>query len=335
MNNAFINCIEYSLPSLTLTNDQISIEHPEWEVQKIAEKTGINERRIADKTIFASDLALSAANLLFEKNKIDKSEIDLLIYCTQSPDYFIPTTACILQDQLKLSKKCGAFDYNLGCSGYIYGLSIAKAFIISGIAKKIVLITADTYSKYINPLDKSNKTIFGDAATATLISNVPGAFKILDFSFGTDGSGYNNLIVKYGGLRHFQEKGDDVFDQNNQFVKNDSNLFMNGQEIFSFTSLAVPKLIEDVLNKNKLIPQQVDYFLFHQANKFMLNFLRKKINIPEEKFISYIKNVGNTVSSSIPIALREECFTKTGLILLAGFGVGYSWAGCMIESIQE
>jgi 3-oxoacyl-[acyl-carrier-protein] synthase-3 len=331
---AYLEAISYYLPEAILDNDKISAEHPEWEADKISQKTGIYQRHISAKDEFAGDMAEKAAFKLFAETNIDISSIDFLIYCTQSPDYFLPTTACILQSKLGLSTNCGALDFNLGCSGYVYGLAIAKGLIYAGIANRILLITSETYTKFINSKDKSNKTIFGDAASATFISNEKGVYEIGNFSLGTDGSGSENLIVRYGGIRHKNNKGSNIFDENGEYKKNEENLFMNGSEIFSFTSNSVPKLVEKVLECNEIIKDDVDYFLFHQANKYMLDFIRKKINIPQDKFIYYLEKVGNTVSNTIPIALKEECINKkNGNILLAGFGVGYSWGGCVLHSV--
>jgi 3-oxoacyl-[acyl-carrier-protein] synthase-3 len=334
MSRAYINSVAYHLPDNILDNDLISKDHPEWEPNKISVKTGILERRITSENEYASDLAILASKKLFLEYDIDPNSIDFILYCTQSPDYFLPTTACIIQDKLGIPTNCGALDFNLGCSGFIYGLSLAKGLINGNMAKKVLLITSETYSKFIHKDDKSNKTIFGDGSAATLISNIPLGFEIHDFVFGTDGSGYENLIVKNGGIRNKKKIGINELDENLSFFKNDDYLYMNGASIFSFTSKSVPRLVESVLLKNTLSFDDINFFLFHQANKFMLDFIRKKINIPEEKFIYHMEKVGNTVSSTIPIALKESIFKKKeGNILLSGFGVGYSWAGCIIKSI--
>jgi 3-oxoacyl-[acyl-carrier-protein] synthase-3 len=332
---AYINFVSYYLPEKVLSNVDISIKHPEWDAEKISKKTGIFNRHIASDVEFASDLGIKAALRLFDENQINVNSIDFLLYCTQSPDYFLPTTACIIQDKLGLPTSVGALDFNLGCSGYVYGLSLAKGLIYAGIAKNVLLITSETYSKFIHESDKSNKTIFGDAASASLISSTEIGFELCDFVLGTDGSGYDNLIVKNGGVKNIQRNGNDIYDENNLFIKNDDYLYMNGNAIFSFTSNSIPILINDLFIKNNLKSENIHYFLMHQANKFMLDFIRKKINIPEEKFIYYLEDVGNTVSNTIPIALKENWsnFNKK-TILLAGFGVGYSWGGCLIKSIQ-
>lgn len=322
---AYIKGISYYLPTSTVTNFDLNFLHPEWSIDKIESKTGIFSRHIAAEDEFASDMGIKAANMLFEEYNIDRSEIDFLLFCTQSPDYYLPTTACILQSKLHLLKSCGALDFNLGCSGYVYGLALAKGLLVSGIAKNILLITSETYSKYINPNDKSNKSIFGDGASATLVS-YEGLCSIGEFSLGTDGDGADNLIVKKGGARFPSDISVSNFD--------DNFLYMNGPEIFTFTSNSVPELILHTVEKNMITKDKIDLFVFHQANEFMLKHLRKKTEIPEDKFFIYLKECANTVSSTIPIALKEAIKLnkiKSGnKCLLAGFGVGYSWGGTIL-----
>jgi 3-oxoacyl-[acyl-carrier-protein] synthase-3 len=329
---ANIKAISYYLPEKILSNDLINKEFPEWDIEKISSKTGINSRHISANDEFSSDMAVKAAEKLFLEYNIDKTTIDFLLFCTQSPDYFLPTTACILQDRLGLNTGIGALDFNLGCSGFVYGLSLAKGLIAGEMAKNVLLITSETYSKFIHPKDKSNKTIFGDAAAATLISSEAGFCSIGNFVFGTDGKGSANLIVKQGGMRFpVSNENEDISDEFGN-VRNDKNLLMNGTEIFNFTGEFVPKLTEAILEKSNLTKEKVDLFIFHQANKYMLNHLRKKIKIPEDKFFIAMQHCGNTVSSTIPIALYEA--QKQGKLancenlILAGFGVGYSWAAC-------
>lgn len=333
---AYIKAIEYSLPETLLTNEELVEEFPEWSVDKIANKVGVDKRYIAAPDETSKDLAVKAANKLFENNKtIDRSSIDFVLFCTQSPDYFLPTSACLIQDELGLPITCGALDFNLGCSGYVYGLSLAKGLIAAKLADNILLLTGETYSKFIHPKDKGNKTIFGDAGSATLISS-DGFAEIKDFSFGTDGSGADNLIVKSGAMRNREPISDTTIDNNGNPISSDY-LYMNGSEIFNFTIDAVPALINDTLLKNELTKEEIDGYVFHQANKFMLSFLRKKIKIEKEKFHFYLSEVGNTVSSTIPITLKEKMnsYALNGNVVLAGFGVGYSWAGCIIKMKQQ
>lgn len=329
--NAYIKAISYYLPSHILSNEDLVKEFPEWSVDKIAEKIGITNRHISASDETAGDMAEKAARLLFDEYTILPSIVDFILLCTQSPDYFLPTTACLLQDRLGISTTTGALDFNLGCSGFVYGLALAKGLIEGGVAKNILLITSETYTKHIHYKDKGNRTIFGDAASATLVST-EGFAEIGNFCLGTDGRGAENLIIKTGGLRYPEKLKDLSFDEGENPISSD-HLFMNGSEIFSFTLEAVPILVGDTLRKNNLVQGQIDLFIFHQANKHMMNFLRKKIKIDEEKFYYYLEKVGNTVSSTIPIALKEAQKENklSGNVLLAGFGVGYSWAGTVLK----
>lgn len=333
---AFIKAIEYYLPETVLDNQQLAVEFADWSADKIKAKTGIEQRHIAKRDECASDLGVIAARKLFESGAIAAEAVDYLILCTQSPDYFLPTTACLMQNRLGLSKTCGAVDINLGCSGFVYGLGLAKGLIETGQANNVLLITAETYSKHIHPGDKSVRTLFGDAAAATLVS----AFKsqedaIGPFVYGTDGSGALNLIVPTGGMRKPRIidapiKNDE---SNNQRTEND--LFMNGAEIFNFTLRIIPPLVKQLLEKSEISHDQIDLWVFHQANQFMLEHIRKKLCVPSEKFAMSFASCGNTVSSTIPIALKNAALQgqiKPGhKVALVGFGVGYSWAGTMMQ----
>ncbi len=329
--SAKIEKISYYLPEKVLTNHDIENQFHDWPASKIEEKIGIRQRHQASANETSLDMAQQVCIELFQS--IDKDSIDFILLCTQSPDYFLPTSACILQDRIGLKKEVGALDFNLGCSGFIYGLALAKGLISSDIASNVLLITAETYSKFIHPEDKANLSIFGDAATATIVSTSDHD-QIKKFVLGTDGSGYRNLIVEYGGLRI--PKGEEASHVNDDGIfQSPGNLFMNGPEIFNFTIEAIPPLIEQTLRKNSLQLEDIDYFIFHQANKYMLEYLRKKLKIPQEKFYSNMLMTGNTVSSTIPIAFKD-CL-ETGIIkkgdkvMLVGFGVGYSWGSTIIE----
>lgn len=327
---AYIKGISYFLPERVVTNEELVAEFPEWTVEKIADKVGVHERHVAAEDETATDMAVKAAEKLFADNPgIKREDIDFVILCTQSPDYFLPSSACIIQDRLGIPTGCGAFDFNLGCSGYVYGLAIAKGLIAGGIARNVLLLTAETYNKYLHPRDKGNRTIFGDAATATVVAT-DGYAEIGEFALGTNGAGAENLIVKTGASRRPGKVGDLSFDENGNPHSSDY-LFMNGAEIFSFTQKNVPVVVKQTLEKNALSADQVEMYVFHQANSYMLNFLRKKIKIAPEKFYVNMAGVGNTVSNSIPLALAEAGKTLHGPVLLCGFGVGYSWGGCVIN----
>ena len=327
---AYIQDIAYYLPTTVLTNEQIAERFPEWSADKVAGKVGITERHIAADNETATDMAQKAAEQLFAQG-VDKNQIDFVLLCTQSPDYFLPSSACILQDRLGLSKDCGAFDFNLGCSGYEYGLAVAKGLIVAGIAKNILLLTAETYTKYIHPQDKGNMTIFGDGASATLVST-EGFAEIGEVVVGTDGSGAENLIVRTSAARNKTLANYAAQDEDGNIVSDD-HLYMHGGNVFNFTADVVPDMVEKLLSKSGLQQDDVDLWVFHQANKYMINYLRKLLEIDKEKFYIFMEKVGNTVSSTIPIALCEARKEDKlhGYVLLAGFGVGLSWGGVMLK----
>ena len=327
------------LPIQKLTNEELSKDYPNWDVQKIYNKTGILTRAIAGEDECASDLAVAAAEKLFDKGVCKREEIEFLILCTQSPDYHLPTTACIIQDRLKLPTSCGALDFNLGCSGYIYGISIVKGMIETGIINNALLITSETYTKYLHPSDRSVRTIFGDGAAATFISSMESDEELIGpFVFGTDGSGADELIVPAGGLRtpiSPETAIEETFD--NGISRSPQNLFMDGAEIFNFTIKTIPITVRDLLEKNRMTIDDIDMYIFHQANAFILESLRRKIKIPKEKFCINNEHYGNTVSSTIPMALEIEIdkgnIKKGDKLMLVGFGVGLSWAATIIKYI--
>lgn len=330
---AFIKAISYYLPEKVVTNEELLKEFPEWSVDKVAQKVGVDSRHLASNNETAGDMAEKAALILFKEHKINPKSIDFIMLCTQSSDYFLPSTACVLQDKLGIPTSAGAFDYNLGCSGCIYGMAIAKGLIATGIAKNVLLLTAETYNKYLHPSDKSNRSIFGDGAAACLIST-EGIAEIGEFTLGTDGSGAYNLIVKTGAARHNKHTGMSVEDEEGHLWYDDY-LYMNGGAIFNFTLDAVPAMIKDILTKNNLAKEQIDYFVFHQANKFMLNTIRKVCVLPKDRFYVNLTETGNTVSSTVLIGLKECIDNQTisaGMkVMISGFGVGLSWGGTILQ----
>ena len=330
---AFIKAISYYLPEKIVTNEELVEEFPEWSVDKVAAKVGVDSRHLAAPVETAGDMAEKAAHKLFEEHNISPKSIDFVMLCTQSPDYFLPSTACILQDRLGIPTSAGAFDYNLGCSGCIYGMAMAKGLIAVGIAKNILLLTAETYNKYLHPSDKSNRSIFGDGAAACLIST-DGFAEIGEFVLGTDGSGYKHLIVETGASRKKEKTGVVSIDDDGH-VRREDYLYMDGSAIFNFTLDAVPSMMKQVLEKNNLEKDQIDYYVFHQANKFMLNTIRKVCVLPKDKFYINLVETGNTVSSTVLIGLKD-CITnkiiKTGdNVMISGFGVGLSWGGVILK----
>ena len=323
---ASIGPIAVYLPPRVETNSQLAEEFPAWNMGVIAEKTGILQRHIADPDVCASDLGVSACQALFRDYQIDPVSIDMLLLCTQTPDYPLPTTACLLQDRLGLRTSCGALDFNLGCSGFVYGLAMADGLIRTGACRRILLITAETYSRYIDKADRSLRTIFGDGAAATLIeaSETP---TLEAFQFGTDGSGADTLLVGTGGARCEQQA---IQPRHRKRWK--SELYMDGPSLMSFTVGQIPKLVDEILENSGTSKQAIHRYLFHQATRKMLEHLQVALEVDETKLPIRLEQFGNTVSSTIPIliqSLREDGELPKGTKnLVVGFGVGWSWAGC-------
>lgn len=332
---AKVSNISYYLPKQSFTNKDFFELFPEAEKNNNLSKIGINNRQIV-QTELASDLAINAAKNLFKEHNISPNDIDFVIFCAQEFDYYTPTTACVIQNKLGIPTNAGAFDYNLGCSGFVYGLGMAKGLIESIGLKNVLLLTSSTLTKTFHPKDKSSRYIFGDGAAATLVTNDSNQGGIGEFVFGTDGKGFDKIIVKDGGPRNpisdssHIEKTDEYGN-----THSDSCFYMNGTSIFIFGIKTVPKIIEELLTKSQLNFDEIDLFIFHQANRFLLETLQKKVGIPDEKFFIFMESVGNTVSSTIPIALAEaiKCGkAKSGQkIMLIAFGVGLSWSGTIIE----
>ncbi len=324
--NVKIGQIEYYLPEKVVTNKDLAKENPGWDFALIEPKTGILSRHIVSKDEKASDLAVCAAEKLFEKNKINRESIDALLFCTQSPDYPLPTTACIIQDRLKLRTSIAAFDFNLGCSGYIYGLAMGSVMIKGEVSEKVLLLCSETYSKYISDTDRTSRTVFGDGAAATIIEKSNSGKSIGPFIFGTDGSGKDKLIVRQDNLGLNLDKT----------VKNQKqHLYINGPGIFMFTMQKVPECVNELLAKTKKTVDDIDLFIFHQASKVVIDNIVRILSLEESKVFRGYEAIGNTVSASIPIALKqaeEQNLLKEGdLIMLVGFGVGLSWGACFIQ----
>lgn len=331
--NAYIKGISYYLPDKVLGNEELAEIFPEWSVEKIEKKLGIKERHITKEDETASDLGVKAAEMLLAEYGIDRKDIDFLIFCTQSPDYILPTTACIMQERLGLDTRIGAIDLNLGCSGFVFGLMTAKSYVQSGIANNILLITAETYSKYIHPKDKSNRTIFADGAAACLVST-EGMAEIGEFTLGTDGRGAENLIVRSGAARHRMPYNDLVVNEFGNPMGSDY-LYMNGPEILNYTLERIPEMIDDVLTKNNVTMDDIDLHVYHQANAYIAKLQRRKMKIAEEKYYHCYEHCGNTVSSTIPIALKEAIkdgsIRKGMKVMSVAQGLGYSWGGFLLR----
>lgn len=330
---ANIKWIEFSLPEILISNEKLQEEFFDYDFKKFERRVGIKQRYICGKNDTTLSLAEEACKKLFENSGLQRKDVDYLIFCTQSPEYKLPTTACILQDKLDLPTDIGAFDINLGCSGYVYGLFLSKK-LVSKERKNVILVTSETYSKLLHPNDRGNRSIFGDAATATWIQYSEVDDGIGEFVLGTDGSGYDKLIVKNGGDKYPINSAPDIRHYGSGNSYTDNNLYMDGPEIYNFTSTQIPSVIIETLKLNLVALESIDQFILHQANKILLNQIRVTLGIPSERFFIGIENYGNTVSNTIPIALKEYMEISKDVdrkILLTGFGVGLSWSSCVIK----
>ena len=318
-----IQSIAYRLGSRAETGIELLRDNPGWNIEEIEAKTGVKTRHIAALGETASDMAATAAKELFSHG-VNPAEIGALIFVTQSPDHLLPTTACLLQDRLGLSRSCIAFDINQGCSGFVYGLGVSTSLINAGLADKVLLLCGDTYTKYIGADDRTCRPIFSDGAAAILVASESEA-SMGPFVFGSDGSGGGNLIVRGGGAR----------DAGLAQADSRPRLSMNGSQVFMFTMSAVPKLVRTLLEAGNMSLEDVDLFVFHQASAIVLENIGRQLKLPPEKLYSNLEGVGNTVSASIPIALsyasREGRLHTGQTVLLCGFGVGLSWGGTLLR----
>jgi 3-oxoacyl-[acyl-carrier-protein] synthase-3 len=330
---AAVGPIAVHLPERIESNADLVADNPKWDMDLIASKTGIYNRHVAGPNECSSDLGVKAAEKLFEEFSIDRSTIDFLFFCTQTPDYPLPTTACLIQDRLGLPTNCGALDFNLGCSGYVYGLSLCDGLIRSGAAKRILFITAETYTKLIDKQDRTLRTIFGDGAAATLIesSDEPSLWA---FKFGTDGRGANTLLATKNGFRKAE---DAITPRHRRRWKSD--LYMDGPALINFTVGQIPGMLQEVLHDASMTSEDVGFYLFHQATYKMLSQLQQVMEVEESKVPILLRDLGNTVSSTLPILINQMRsrgdMTPEMKNMLVGFGVGWSWAGCVWQDVAQ
>lgn len=331
-----INDIEFCLPEKIITNKDLNEENPDWDMKNVEIKSGVVQRHIAAEGETAFDLAAKAADQFFACGKHDKNEIDAIIFCTQSPDYIMPSNAFLLHQHLDLKEEVLAFDYNLACSGYIYGLTIARAFILSGTAQKVLLVTGDTYSKYINKKDRSARVLFGDGASVTLITESSDDEGITDVMLSTSGKHYQKFYVPAGGCRlpHTPETAIEEIDASNN-IRSKNDIYMDGMGVWSFIQSTVPKQIRALLERNSLSVTDIDQYVFHQASKLTLDSLVKALRLNPEKVFVNLADTGNLVSTSVPVALKKALLAgkvKSGsTVLISGFGVGLSWGSMLLK----
>ena len=328
---AGIGPIAVHLPKRIETNELLQAENPAWKMDVIASKTGILQRHVADPDECSTDLGVKAAEKLFRQHDVDPRSIDFLLFCTQTPDYALPTSACLIQHRLGMRNDIGALDYNLGCSAYPYGLSVADGLIRSGLAQRVLLVTGETYTKMIHATDRSLRTIFGDGGTATLIeaNDQP---SLWGFRFGTDGSGADTLIANDTGFRD----GDDQIQPRHR-KRWPSKLYMDGPSLMSFTVGKIPEFVDQILEAANVAKSDITYYLFHQATLKMLEHLREALDVQEQTLPVRMEHVGNTVSCTLPL-LIDDMRQKGELDhqakhLLVGFGVGWSWSGCVWQDV--
>lgn len=306
--------------------------------QKIAATTGVRSRRVGPEALTASDLSFAAALRLLEELEWDPACVDGLVFMSQTPDYLLPATACVLHGKLSLRTDSLAFDVNLGCSAYPYGLSIVDSMIRAGVGRRWLLLVGDTIHRLTNPDDQSVAHLFGDAGSATALEATGGATEagLFAFQFGTDGSGWHHLQVAAGGLRHrLPARAGAASFPSSPELPHPECLYMDGGEIFNFALQRVPALVRRVLEASAWTAEEVDYFVFHQANGFLLEHLGRKLRIPREKMPLTIGEFGNTSGVSLPLTIAQcvarEARVKSLKVVAVGFGVGYSWAGCAMR----
>ena len=311
--------LSYFIPKVNYSNSKILKKKIK---KKIITKIGIDKKFRTRNDQFASDLAIASIKKILRKNDY-KQRIDFFINCTQSNDYVLPGNSTLIQNELSL-KKIPCIDLNIGCSGFVYSLCLAKSLIETNVAKCILISTSDTYSKFIDIKDTNVSSIFGDAAASCILEKSKHKKNIGSFDLGSDGEGFNDLIVRNSALKK-QKKYND-------------RLSMNGPAMFSFAIREVPKTILNTLKKNKLKKEDIDYFILHQANLYMLDSIREKLNINKEKLLNFI-DYGNTTSSTIPIALyqaiKEKKIKQGNRVLICGFGLGASWSSTVITISKD
>lgn len=331
-----IKDVAYYLPRSKVTNDDINVLNPEWEMDKVLSTSGVEERYKASEQETALDLAYEACLKIFSKNPVLKNKVDALVFCTQSPDYIMPPNSCLLQAKLGLGDKVFAFDYNLACSGFTYGLAICNGLICSGVVENVLLVNADTYSKYIHQDDRSCGVLFGDGASVTWLSKADGVGQIMDFTYGTYGQLGEHFIIQAGGARLPLSEETKVMVPNRRGkLCSLEHIQMNGLGILTFVQDRVRKHIQSTLEKNRLRPEDLDLVIFHQASRKALDVLTKRCKFPKDKVYDNIRTRGNTVSASIPICIRDawdEGLLKPGhKVLMTGFGVGLSYSSCVVQ----
>lgn len=341
-----ISALSAAIPRTIINNYKYTQYFPEEQVKEVVDKVGIYERRFADENICSSDLCLAAAERLIADNNIIREEIDLLVFLSQTPDYRMPATSILLQERLGLSHSTIAFDITLGCSGFIYGLSVVYALMQQKGLRKALLLDGETRSKVYSPKDRRSAFLFGDGGVAALIER-SGKFGKSYFSLNSDGSRGDLIMIKGGGYRYpssIETLKEKVVDEYGN-IRNDEQGYMQGADVFNFVIREIPKDIKKVFEYTGIEVGSLDYYIFHQANNFINSYLAKKLKLDTSKIPSTISKYGNTSSVSVPLTIVSELqgqFDTPKKLLLSAFGVGMTWAtgiitldGCKISDIVE
>lgn len=341
--NVGITAMAACVPQNVVHNRDLEAIMPAEEVEKVIESVGIHERRVCDDDTFASDLCYKAAKKLLEDNSIDPESIDMLLFMSQGADYRIPATACILQQRLGLSKNCAAMDLSLGCSGYVYALSTAMAYASVPGINRVLLLDGEAFSKIVDPRDKVNAPLYGDAGTATLVEK--GEFGESVFILHTDGSGEEAVKIPAGMRNRLTPEALAVTEREDGNFRSDVEVYMDGMDVFNFAIKVVPKDIKAMMAETGTTIDDIDYLVFHQSNKFMTQFFVKKLKADPAKVPYCIGRFGNTSSASVPLTIVSELQGKLDAgarVVMCGFGAGLSWGtasvpfkDCKISSLIE
>jgi 3-oxoacyl-[acyl-carrier-protein] synthase-3 len=331
--NVKIAGIAACVPKNISSNLELLKNYPVEEAEKIIKNVGIREKRFVDPDVTASDLCYKAADTLLNEMNIDRSSIDMLIFLSQLPDYRIPATSPNLQDRLGLSKNTACFDISLACSGYVYALSNAFSYASQNGINRVLLLVGETFSKIVSEQDKVNAPLYGDAGTATLIEKSENNESF--FSLYSDGSGYKSIMIEAGGARCPADTNNitpiEVEDGN---IRSKNQVYMDGLEVFNFTLKVVPKSINEILSYAGKEKSQIDYFIFHQANRFMIDFFVKKLKIDTQKVPISLDTFGNVSSPTIPLTITSRLhglLNDNTQLLLSGFGAGLSWGAAIVN----
>lgn len=332
-----IRSIAHALPEREVTNADLARENPSWDMDRVFARTGVRARRVTAPDETALDLSVTACEALVEETGLDLGSIDALLYCTQSPDYPMPGNAHVLHGQLGLDDGVMAFDYNLGCSGYVYGLAIADAVLRGGLASEVLLVTSGTYTKYVNARDRSTRVVLGDGAAVTHVSGRDGeGGRIAAVELRSNGSVLEKVFIPGGGARrpHSDETRREIADDSGN-VRSALDMHMDGPAVWAFANSVLPDHVRGFLESQSLSLDDVDLFVFHQASKMVLDSMTRALGVPADKVYRCLEEVGNLSAASIPYALRaaldEGAIRSGSLVLLSALGAGMSYGSVLVQ----